>query len=188
MGETAINQDFHTNRNSRRGFCLGWECVSGTVEGPGFGWSEVVQHSWGPWADHCKCPCERTGIAGGAAEGLPELGAKSPRLAQRGGQLVRNRMYVGVGAASIVFRQFSYLNENEISVVKRIEKQLSGLWDFHGQQSWASPCNKTCQKKLEQAVAIPSYSSSTAPAILSERLDKVSKGFCYCYWFYMGDS
>jgi len=60
---------------------------------------------------------------------------KSPTLAQHGGQLVRNRTYVGVGAASVVFQQFSCLNENEISVVKRIEKQLSGLREFHRQQS-----------------------------------------------------
>lgn len=76
----------------------------------------------------------RPGKEGNAAEGLAELGVKSPGLAKCGGQLGRNRIHMGVRATSITFQQFSCL-KNEISVVKRIEKQLSGLWSSRGSKS-----------------------------------------------------
>lgn len=72
--------------------------------------------------------------------------------------------------------------------LKKTEKLLPGLQEFGGQRSWASPCNKTCCERLEQAAVIPSYSSSTAVAILLRDSTKSTRDSVIAIDFYMGDA
>lgn len=61
-------------------------------------------------ADVPEQSCANEPVRGqGVAEGLPELDARSPGLTWHEGRLVRNRIYMGVGAASIIFQPFSCL-------------------------------------------------------------------------------
>lgn len=120
------------------------------MEGPGFGWSEIVWPSWCPWAELCKWACERTG----SSRRVARVGCKESWTDMAWRPAGQEQNIHGCGSC---FYHISAILLS-LSVVKRTEKQLSGLWEFHRQQPWASPCNKTCQNswnKLQPSPAIP---------------------------------
>lgn len=137
--------DLHRNGNNRRGFCSGSGCISGTTEGPGFGWSVVVRCSWG------------LSPSGPEQMSLPE--ARKSRECGRGlGRVRCEKSQTGIGWRPAGQEQNShgcenhsycisiiFLLKNEMSVVKIIEKQLSGLQSSRGSKSWALPWIKSAR-------------------------------------------